>query len=219
MKTATAARPQPAYDPVHLLGRVSGREQDGRYRVECDGRTWHARRAASCLIVPATGDEVLVSGPDPSRVYLIAVIEQADPRHTRLEMAGDVVMGSADGDVALESPRAVSLRGQDAVRVETAAFSLQAQDARCVTDRMRCVATEVQATVGVTRLIGKAYEAVLDRLSTISRLSFRTTQDVEQVRAGTLDYEAEQAVRLHGEYTLVTGQELVKVDAKQIHMG
>lgn len=219
MKTATAARPHPVYDPVHLLGRVSGREQDGRYRVECDGRAWHARRAASCLLVPAQGDEVLISGPDPSRVYLIAVTEQADPRHTRLEMAGDVVMGSADGDVALESPRAVTLRGQDAVRVETAAFSLQASDARCVTDRMRYVATEVQATVGMTRLIGKACEAVLDRLSTISRLSFRTTQEVEQVRAGTLDYEAEQAVRLHGEYTLVTGHELVKVDAKQIHMG
>jgi hypothetical protein len=219
MKTATAARPHPVYDPVHLLGRVSGREQDGRYRVECDGRAWRARRAASCLLVPEQGDEVLISGPDPSRIYLIAVTEQADPRHTRLEMAGDVVMASADGDVALESPRAVSLRGQDAVRVETGAFSLQAQDARCVTDRMRYVATEVQATVGMTRLIGKAYEAVLDRLSTISRLSFRTTQDVEQVRAGTLDYEAEQAVRLHGEYTLVTGQELVKVDAKQIHMG
>lgn len=219
MRTATAARPYPAYDPVHLLGHVLGREPDGRYRVDCDGQPWHARRAASCLLAPQPGDEVLISGPDPDRVYLIAVTTQADPAHARLETTGDVVLASTNGSIALESPQEVSLRGQQAVRVETAALSLRTQDAHCITDRMRYVATEVQATVGTTRLIGKAYEAVLDRLSLISRLSFRTTQDVDQVRAGTLDYQAEQALRLHGDYTLVTGNELVKVDAKQIHMG
>jgi hypothetical protein len=219
MKTATAARGYPAYDPVHLLGRVVAREDDGSYRVECDGQPWRARRAASCLLAPAEGDEVLISGPDAGRVYLIAVTEQADPAHARLELSGDVVLGCADGGVALESRGEISLRGKAAVRIETDEFLMRARDARWVADRIRYVATELQATVGTTRLVGKAYEAVLDRLTLMSRLSFRTTEEVEQVRAGTLDYQAEQAARLHANYTMVTGAELVKVDAKQIHMG
>jgi hypothetical protein len=219
MKTATAARRYPVYDPIHLLGRVVAREDDGSYRVECDGHPWRARRAASCLLAPRAGDEVLISGPDASRVYLIAVIEQADPAHARLELAGDVVLGSTHGSVALESPKEVTLRGQAAVRVETGKLSLRAKDAHLMADSIRYVATELQATVGTTRLIGKSYDAMLDRMTLVSRLSFRTTEEVEQVRAGTLDYQAEQAARLHGNYTMVTGSELVKVDAKQIHMG
>jgi hypothetical protein len=219
MKTATAMRSYPAYDPVHLLGKVVAREDDGSYRVDCDGRPWVARRAASCLLAPEPGDEVLISGPDGSRIYLIAVIARADPAHMRLELSGDVVIASPDGSLALESGRDIALRGQTAVRVETERLELQARDARCVTDRMRYVAAELQATVGATRLVGKACEAVLDRMTVMSRLSLRTVKEIEQVRAGTLDYQAEQAARVHAHYTMVTGAELVKVDAKQIHMG
>ena len=125
----------------------------------------------------------------------------------------------SDGNLSLESAKAISLRGGTAVRVETDELDLRAREARCVADRIRYVAAELLATVGTTRLVGKAYEAVLDRMTLMSRLSFRTTEEVEQVRAGTLDYQAEQAARLHGNYTMVTGAELVKVDAKQIHMG
>ena len=34
-----------------------------------------------------------------------------------------------------------------------------------------------------------------------------------------MDYKASETVRIHGHHTMVTGQELVKVDAAQIHMG
>lgn len=218
MNTA-AARRYPAYDPVHLLGRVVARGDDGRYRVDCDGRPWTARRAASCLLAPEVGDEVLISGPDAARVYLIAVIAQADPGRARLELAGGAALKAADGDLALQSARAIHLRGGSAVRVDTGELELRARDVRCVADRIRYVAAELQATVGTTRLVGKSYEAVLDRMTLMSRISFRTVEEIEQVRAGTLDYQAEQAARVHASYTLVTGGELVKVDAKQIHMG
>jgi hypothetical protein len=42
---------------------------------------------------------------------------------------------------------------------------------------------------------------------------------MDQVRAGMIDFQAGQSARLHAAYTLVTGSDLVKVDAKQIHMG
>nr|WP_235490343.1 DUF3540 domain-containing protein [Achromobacter sp. DMS1] len=34
-----------------------------------------------------------------------------------------------------------------------------------------------------------------------------------------MDVEARQSARVHGKYSVVTGEELVKVDARQIHMG
>lgn len=219
MKSAAANRQYPVYDPVHLIGTVTRREEDGSFSVDCDGRAWRARQAASCLLAPQTGDQVLISGPDAARVYLIAVIEQADPGVARLETEGDMVLRSRAGSVALESTQAVRLAGRGAVSIDTASLKVQTENAHCVAAKMKYLGAEMTATVGTTRLIGKVYEAVMDRLSFLSRVSFRTTEEVEHVRAGSLDYRAEKSARVHASYTMVTGENLVKVDAKQIHMG
>ena len=218
MKTA-AKRQYPIYDPVHLIGTVARREDNGDFTVECDGHDWRARQAASCLLAPQPGDQVLISGPDATRVYLIAVVEQADPRSARLETAGDMVLRSRDGSVSLESEQVVRLAGQGSVSIDTATLKVRAKDAHCVAEQMKYVAAEVTATVGTTRLVGKVYEAVMDRLSFLSRVTFRAAEEVEHVRAGSLDYRADKSARVHASYTMVTGENLVKVDAKQIHMG
>ncbi|MBV7483531.1 DUF3540 domain-containing protein [Bordetella sp. BOR01] len=219
MKTAAANRQYPAYDPIHLIGIVTHREADGSFVVDCDGRSWQARQAASCLLAPQTGDQVLISGPDPRRVYLIAVVEQADPSSAQLETTGDMVLRSRAGSVSLEGAQAVRLAGQDAVSIDTASLKLQAKDVHCVAEQMKYLGAEVTATIGTTRLVGKVYEAVMDRLSFLSRVTFRAAEEVEHVRAGSLDYRADKSARLHASYTMVTGENLVKVDAKQIHMG
>jgi hypothetical protein len=211
MMNSAATLSRMAYDPVHLLGAVLRRESDGSYAIACDGRVWTATRAASCLLEPQPGDEVLISGPDPARVYLIAVTVQADPARTTLEAQGELVLRSRTGDVLLE--------GKGAVRVRAPEYAVDADDERHACRRMRVVAEQLHATVGETRLVGKSYEAVLDRLTLMARLSLRSVSEMDQVRAGMIDFQAGQSARLHAAYTLVTGSDLVKVDAKQIHMG
>jgi len=39
------------------------------------------------------------------------------------------------------------------------------------------------------------------------------------VRAGQIDMQASESMRLHAKNTFVTSKALVKVDAEQIHMG
>lgn len=217
--SSAAKRQYPVYDPVHLIGTVLHREDDGGFVVECDGRPWRTRQAASCLLTPQQGDQVLISGPDASRVYLIAVVVQADPQQAQLETTGDVVLRSRTGSVSLESATDVRLAGQQTVKIDTASLALQATEASFVTEKMKYLGAEVTATVGSTRLVGKVYEAIMDRLSLLSRVTFRAAEEVEHVRAGSLDYRADKSARLHASYTMVTGEKLVKVDAKQIHMG
>lgn len=208
-----------AYDPVHLLGEVLRRESDGSYVVACDGSMWSARRAASCLLAPEPGDEVLISGPDPSRVYLIAVTVQAEPARSTLEAPGELVLRSHGGNVVLQSAGEVTLQGQRAVHVRAPEYTVEADDERHACKRVRMIAEQLHATIGETRLVGKSYDAVLDRMALMARLSMRSVSEVDQVRAGSIDFQAEQSARLHASYTLVTGSDLVKVDAKQIHMG
>lgn len=218
MKPA-AKRQYPAYDPVHLIGTVMHRDDDGAYVVQCDGRPWRARRAASCLLTPCIGDEVLISGPDASRVYLIAVVEQAEPARAELEIAGETVLRAGCGDLTLRAPGALRLHGAAQVEVDTPSLSLSTEAANFAARTMTYIGHEVAATVGSTRLVGKLYEAVMDRLAMMSRITFRAVEEVEHVRAGSIDYRADKSARVHGAYTMVTADKLVKLDAKQIHMG
>jgi len=220
MMHGQAARQRyPAYDPVHLVGTLRHGGGDGRYAVDCDGREWLARRAASCLLAPAPGDTVLISGPDPERVYLIAVIEQADPACGTLEVEGRLRLRSRTADVAVQAAGEVRIEGGQGVRVETDALSLRVREADCSAARLSYLAGEVEGAVGCMRLVGRVYEAVVDRLSFLSRLTLRQASEAEHVRAGTLDYQAGQSARLHAPYTMVTADALVKVDARQVHMG
>lgn len=215
---SSVAQPKiyPVYDPVHLIGIVKKLE-DRDFVVECDGHEWTCRRAASCLLQPQVNDTVLISGPERDRVYLIAVIEQASQDLATLSVPGTLQI-SADA-VNIESLAAMQLKSGAQLDLTSEQFNLAAQKGQCVVDDMQYVGREVKSTVGMVRLIGKVYESIMDRLSFMSRTSFRITEEVEHMRAGTIDYQAEQSARLHSKYTMVTAKDLVKVDGKQIHMG
>ncbi|TWD90349.1 uncharacterized protein DUF3540 [Variovorax beijingensis] len=206
--------------PVHFIGRLTACMSDGQLQVEDDeGAVWMCRRAASCLLKPREGDTVLLSGPDRLRVYLIAVIEQADPAASRIDAPGDITFGGAGGTVSIESAGNLSLRSSAALEMKSVRWAMQADEGDCRVDQLRVTAQSVDATVGRTRLVGKVLETVADRIVQMARNALRLVEEVDQSRVGHLDCKATQTVRIHGQHTMVTGKELVKVDASQIHMG
>lgn len=205
---------------VNAMGTVTGALPGGVYSVLCDGRQLlRCTRAASCLLRPAIGDTVLVTGPDANRLYLTAVAEQADASASRIDVAGDLTLASDRGAVRIESKTQVALRAEQGVEMAAPRLRIDAEDAECHVGRLRYQGEEAEATVLSMRVIGRVYEAVVDRLVHLSKTAFRMTEDVEQLRAGRIDYEAAQIARVHGKNTVVTAKEIVKVDGSQIHMG
>lgn len=206
-----------ASNPVafaHFLGAITSRMPDGRWTVDDEqGVTWVCRRAASCLLQPAVGDTVLASGPDGARLYLIAVIEQADTSASRIDAAGDVTFAAVgSGSVTLASASQLNLRADERL-------AISAEHGECNIGELQLTTRSVHAVVGHARLVGKVFESVADRIVQMARQTLRLTDEIDQVRAGHIDHKASETVRIHGHHTMVTGKELVKVDAAQIHMG
>ncbi|MBD9668764.1 hypothetical protein J2W37_001650 [Variovorax paradoxus] len=206
--------------PVHFIGRLTAFMSDGRLGVEDeDGIVWSCRRAASCLLKPEAGDTVLLSGPDPHRVYLIAVIEQADASASRIDAPGDLTLGGGLGTVSIQSTGNVRLQSGATLEMASAKWALQASQGHCRVNEMHFTAQAADATVGRLRMVGRVFETVADRIVQMARNTLRLTDEIEQVRVGHLDCKATDTVRIHGQHTIVTGKELVKIDASQIHMG
>jgi hypothetical protein len=218
---AAVARPRPAPTggAVNALGIVTAILPGGIHSVLHEGRTLRCLRAASCLLRPAIGDMVLVSGPDERRLYLTAVAEQANPGVSHINVAGDLTLASDTGTVSVESPTRLQLSGREQLQLDTAQLRLDAQRADCQVGHMTYQGVEARATVLNMRIIGRVYEAIVDRLVHLSKSAFRMTEGVDQVQAGQIDYQASEMARLHGKNTVVTAKGLIKADAKQIHMG
>lgn len=216
MSSVAQPKTYPVYDPVHLIGTVK-KQQEQEFVVECDGHEWVCRRAASCLLQPQVDDTVLISGPERERVYLIAVIEQAQQNNSTVCVPGELTISA--NAVNIHSTTGMQLHGGTSLDMQSVQLNLNAEKAQCVVDEMQYAGRELKSTVGMMRVIGKVYESIMDRLSFMSRTSFKITEEVEHLRAGSIDYQAEQSARLHSKYTMVTAKDLVKVDGKQIHMG
>lgn len=204
---------------VNALGVVTSMLPGGIYGVESDGRVLRCQRAASCLLRPEIGDTVLVSGPDAGRLYLTAVAEQADASLSRVDVEGDLTLASRRGAVSVESATQLTLRGQQGTTLGGPVLQIDADEAHCRIGRLDYTGEEARATVFSMRVIGRVYEAVVDRLVHLSKSAFRMTEGIDQVHAGQIDYRASEMARLHGKNTVITARDLVKTDAKQIHMG
>lgn len=179
-----------------------------------------ARRAASCLLAPAQGDQVLLSEDHFGRTYVLAVLERAEGQTdnrlclngaTRLEVSGGELTITAEQGVGLASPAHVSL----------ASAELNVHAAR--------------ADIGLeeTHMAGKSFSASIERIRTVARsvdsffhnwvqrLSscFRYVRELDETQAAT----ARQLVE--GTLTVQTGNSVhlaeghVKIDAEQIHLG
>ena len=217
MSNAVKASSAPLYDPVHLLACVQSIQQDGSYIVDSDGYVWTCQRAASCLLMPQLGDTVLISGPNAEQVYLIAVIKQSSPTQSLIQVQGELRLEA--NQLTLKTQETLSLSSQDALLMQSEQVQLATDQAHFLVNDMHYVGKQVQSQIGIVRLLGKVYESIVERLSFMSKDSYKVTENVEHSRAGTLDIQAEQSARIHANYTMLTGKDLVKVDAKQIHMG
>ena len=207
------------YDPVQLIGRVVGILDGGLYEVDCEGRHWTAARAVSCLLCPAVGDTVMIAGPEPGRVYLIAVIAQADASISRIETDGAMVLASRSGDVAVQADGALSLKGGRSLEIGTPSMVVRAEAARLAVREMDYLGKRANCAIGNVSLLTTLIETMSDRISQVARSLFRVARETDQVRAGHIDYQAGSTARLHADNMMVTGKHLVKVDAEQIHMG
>lgn len=223
LRKAAAAKQQPGQQPGGIvMATVTAAEaEDGFCEVTpMDGhRTLRCRRAASCLLLPAPGDTVMVAGPHDEALYLIAVVAQADSSQATLAVDGDLRLQSRRGGIAIRGAGAIELQSDTAVATRSPQWTLAAERAQCTVSELDYQGAEVRFSVLVSRFVGRACEVVLDRLHLLTRSSFRITEEVEQVRAGQIDMQASRTLRLHAKNTLVTSRELVKVDAEQIHMG
>lgn len=213
-----ATRPQlPAYDPIQLVGHVLSID-NGMFTVQCDGADWRCARALSCLVEPQIGDEVLVSGPDRHRVFLLAIIARPESTAVTLSVTGDMTIRSEAGAVNVHSAMLTHIHSNQAVKLTAPRHEQENDSASMKIGQMHYLGKQLDAVLGSTDFFSNVIGLMSDSFKSVARLCFRHVKEVDHVRAQTIDYEAEKLTRVHGGYTTLTAQEVMKINGDQIHM-
>jgi hypothetical protein len=184
-------------------------------------RRFTARRASSCLLEPALGDRVwFVSEPGlvgEQRSYVIAVLEREAAGPARLSVEGEVEL-RAD-QLTIVGEQGLALRSPARVDVEGDELRVRGRLARVLLDECSMVLRSLFAHVGKSTFVAKLIETLAERISVHSQTSLRTTEQLDQVKAGAIEVRAESSAQIGAAQTFVTGAELVKVEGAQIHLG
>lgn len=198
------------------IAEVSSASPDA-LRVRAAAGEYAARRAASCLLEPAVGDRVALMSSPRGECWVIAVLERAEPDTVAaLSVDGDLALRG--NTVSIEGARGVALTGP-AVRVATRALELAAAEGRAVLESLSLLAGSTDAEIGRARLTTSTLDVVAERVHTRAKRVLRFVEEIEQLRAGGIDAVARNLMNLRGKTTVVTAEEVAKIDGAQVLIG
>ena len=178
-----------------------------------------ARRAVSCLVAPEVGDEVLLATVQDGRAFILAVLERREGAAIRLEADGDLAVRLRKGRFSVAAQEGIDLATAQEASITSGTLRVMAAEAGIRLDRLSFLGRFVHAEVERVKVFAGSLDSVLDRFWQRVKRSYRFVEEVDHVRAEQIDYAAEKNAHLRGRNALVTAEQLVKVDAEQIHIG
>ncbi len=212
------ARKLDELEAYQVMGTVVHAEP-GLFVVRTGRGDMRARRATSCLVEPREGDFVLVAGAPSGAAWVLAVLEREAGAGASLACDGDLEIKVPEGRLRVASKEGIDLVTQKEVSVLAEGVRVHAAAGSVVLDRLSYIGSLVRTEIGKWRHEGGIVERVVERVSERVKRSFRTVEEVDQVRAERIDYSAKQVMSLRAENAIVSAEQLVKMDGEQIHLG
>ncbi len=218
MTAARKLEPQSPFLETGRVQRVHSSPEGSLVEVQLAAGAYEAKRAKSCLVAPEAGDRVLCA-IEQDRVFVLAVLEGLPNASTRLCAEGDLQVLAPNGRIAMCSSQAVDIAGAQQVVLSGGDLQLRAKTGSVAVERLGFCGRVLSAQIGKVALLAQELDTRLDRLTQRAKRVFRFVEDIEQLRAGTVDMRADNLAAVRGQNTVVAARTLAKIDGEQVHIG
>lgn len=200
-------------------GIVTAAGDDGVLTVRTASGTFEAKRAVSCLVAPEVKDVVLLAVPPEGALYVLAVLERPEPE-AELKLASDRDLTLATkGTLSLSAARGVELRTAGTLETVAKLVRTTAVEAMVSVDRLGLVGRFVETHAQTVKNVLGTVDSVMERLSQHVQRSYRVVEEVDLTRAGEVDVRVQRSLSMRAENALIDAEEVVKMQAEQIHLG
>lgn len=187
--------------------------------VHTGAAIYRARRAASCLLEPLVGDKVLLVTDMEEGDYVLAVLERDPGQVATLNLPGDAQIKVAAGRLTVSARDGIGMESAREIAMQSASLKVEALKGEVTVHDLSLVGDAWRSCVDRVKSVGRSFDSILERCHQRVTRSYRVVDEMDQVKAGQIDYQAETSLQMHAKYTLMTADELVKLDGGQIHLG
>lgn len=197
-------------------------EKEGDWTVRLAGRHYSAKRAKSCLVAPNSNDEVLIAFGRGNQCFILAVLEGADLAanpETKLLVDGDLQIHLGTGKLDIKAARGASITSGTELNLGAQKLSVRALQGTIFVDKLEHLGSRFKAEVEAMRVVGTVCDSFFERVSQRVHRSYRTVEDLDQLKANKVDYAAETTLALRARHAVVQAEEICKVDAGQVQLG
>lgn len=191
----------------------------GAVGISLDGGTIEAKRAMSCMLDPAVGDRVLVALIGDGSAYVLAVLEREGDAPGTMSLDRDLTVELPEGRLSVVTGQGVAMASGGAVSVVAPSVDVKAVDGQLGVERLAVAGRHLLAEFANVRVAAQAIDSIADRVRQSVKRAYKVVSELDQIKAKRVDWTAEKTMHLHGENTVMTADELVKVDGEHIHMG
>ena len=197
------------------------RDADSTLVVRIGQKSVNARRAASCLLEPKTGDQVLVAITDRDDSFVLAVLRQGQREASGgvISLDGDMTLRAKSGKIALVASDAVSVASATQIAISAPELQVHALKTTFFSESLSYIGRRIDTEVERIKVVAQVVDRTIDRVSERLKRSYRTIEEMEHVKAKELDVVVEGNVSIHSDNTVLSAEKLVKVDGEQIHLG
>jgi Protein of unknown function (DUF3540) len=197
-------------------------EKGGAWTVRLGGTQYSAKRAKSCLVAPSPADEVLIAFGRGGECFILAVLEgiEDDAKAvTKLRVDGDLEIHVGTGKFDVKAAHGANITSGTELNLTAQALSVRALQGSIFVDKLEHLGSRFKAEVEAIRVVGNACDSFFERVSQRVQRSYRTVEDLDQVKANRVDYAAETVMALRARHAVVHAEEICKVDAGQVQLG
>lgn len=186
-------------DQKITIGLVNRAHSLSNYEIIDENSLREGVLSASCFAIPRVGDKVL-GFYDGNQYWIIAILAS---------------FGTCN----------LTIQGSD-VEVDAKNFSLSAKEINTSSAEWNASHHSISifsldfiANIASMEWIGKKISAWIDLVLCNSRRTIRNVSEIETIQCGTYDLQVKESAVLSSGNTVITAQNLIKIDGEQVHVG
>jgi len=179
--------------------------------LDTDHGPVRASRAAGCLLAPRPGDLVLACLDPDGTTFVLSVLRRAEGAPGEIAYAGALTVRAAD-DLSLCAAGDVALAASNQLTVA-------ASQGEITFTGVRLVAKTATVTLGALTLLAGAVEHIVSRLTQRLTNAVRLVAEHDESQAGSARHLVEDTLTIHAKNAVHVAEEVVKIDAGQVHLG
>jgi Protein of unknown function (DUF3540) len=188
-------------------------ENESSFTVQTAFGPVQGEQAVGCLVRPVPGDTVLLSVDEAGDCFILCVLrrETGEKARTELSFNGDVDLRVQGGDLTVSSGKRIAFASSK--------ISMHADAGEAVIDKFSFTGRVFRSQVKRILVVANTVEHVFRRFTQRLQDSFRFVKDHEEVQTGNTRYLVEDTLTMHAKNANHMAEELVTINAEQIHLG